>query len=248
MEIKEYIKAKRMPSLFLLDSIEKVRDLAFQMLLKKLEENLNEWAERYRKEMLQAIEEARSTIHKGDKGDKGDFIIGSQGPPGKDSIISGPKGEKGDQGESPDPQKIAKLAALFISKPNDGKDGKDGSPDEPEEIAKKLNTLEEKVDPTILKGWKSLKQKIANLTIKKSGTGGGGIGNVQHETKNTSSSTTSVTTNFPIAGGGFAIWAYYNGQLIMRGAQYSVGTNRKTLSFNFTLDDSSFVDLIYFRG
>lgn len=47
--------------------------------------------------------------------------------------------------------------------------------------------------------------------------GGGGMGNVQHESKSVSSATTTVSTDYKISGGGFAIWAYYQGQMIVRG-------------------------------
>lgn len=48
-----------------------------------------------------------------------------------------------------------------------GTPGKDGSPDTAEQIADKLNTLEEKVELSVLKGWKEF---IANLGEKTSAT------------------------------------------------------------------------------
>jgi hypothetical protein len=57
-----------------------------------------------------------------------------------------------------------------------------------------------------------------------------------------------VSTLFPIGGNGFAIWCYYNGQLIMRGEHYTVGADKKTLTLTFTPDDSTKIDIIYMRG
>ena len=175
LEIKDYIKAKHTPAFFLLDSVEKVRDLAFQMLSKKLEENLNEWAERYRIEMLQAIEKAISSIHKGDKGDSptaGELLALIE--PLIPSPIPGRKGDKGDIGDKP-------IAGIDFESPKDGRTPteaelksiikpmipppKDGSPDKPEQIARKLNTLKEEVNPEVIRGWKALEQKIKNLSF-----------------------------------------------------------------------------------
>ena len=73
------------------------------------------------------------------------------------------------------------------------------------------------------------------------------MGNVIHQATATSSATTTVTTTFRIGGGGYALWVYYNGQLLSRGVQYTVGSDQKTITFTFTLDDSSTVDVIYHR-
>lgn len=75
--------------------------------------------------------------------------------------------------------------------------------------------------------------------------GGGGMGDVQHETKSVSSSTTTVTTTFDIAAGGAAIWAYYQGQFIVRGTHYTV--SGKTLTLTFTPADNSSIDIVYIR-
>lgn len=74
------------------------------------------------------------------------------------------------------------------------------------------------------------------------------MGNVQHERFNTTSATTTVTTKYSIAGGGFAIWAYYQGQEIFRGTAYTVGNDHKTLTLLFTPEDSTVIDITYMRG
>ena len=142
------------------------------------------------------------------------------------------KGEKGDPGEP-------------------GKKGDDGSPDTANQIAGKLNTTQETVDMSVIKGLQkelaSIKREVSRK--EKGGGGGGGMGQVQHESTNISSATTQVTTAYKIAGNGYAIMgAYYQGQLIMRGTHYTVGGDRKTLSLLFTPQDSTVIDIIYVRG
>jgi hypothetical protein len=83
---------------------------------------------------------------------------------------------------------------------------------------------------------------------EKGGGGGGGMGQVQHETKNLTALSTTVVTNFPISGGGYAIMgAYYQSALIMRGEHYTVGGDRKTLTLLFTPEDNTKIDIIYVR-
>ena len=110
-----------------------------------------------------------------------------------------------------------------------------------EKIAKKLNTLFEAIDWKVIRG---LKKEFAKASGPKQ-SGGGGMGNIQHETKAVSSATTTVATTYSIAGGGYAIWAYYNGQLIMRGTHYTV--SGKTLTLTFTPQDNTSIDIIYIR-
>lgn len=141
------------------------------------------------------------------------------------------KGEKGDKGDK-------------------GKNGKDGSPDTANQIADKLNTTQETVDISVIKG---LQKELAlikrEISRKEKGGGGGGMGQVQHESTNVSSTTTQITTTYKIAGNGYAIMgAYYQGQLIMRGTHYTVGGDRKTLTLLFTPQDSTVIDIIYVRG
>ena len=71
------------------------------------------------------------------------------------------------------------------------------------------------------------------------------MSNVLHESFSTNASTTSVTLTTDIAGGGFAIWAFYNGAVIIRGTHYTV--KGRVLTFTFTLDANSDIDVIYHR-
>lgn len=135
---------------------------------------------------------------------------------------------------------------------NPGKDGKDGAPDTGEEIAKKLNKTKGTVSMGVIAGLleeiQALKREVRKKS-EKGGASGGGMGNVQHETKNLTALSTTVVTNFPISGGGYAIMgAYYQSALIMRGEHYTVGGDRKTLSLLFVPDDNTKIDIIYIRG
>lgn len=111
-------------------------------------------------------------------------------------------------------------------------------------IIDKVNTSTKKIKPERIEG---LVEEMR--TFKKGGgKGGGGSGNWQHEATATSSATTTVTTTYKIAGNGYALMVYYNGQLLTRGVQYTVGTDLKTLTFTFTLSDSTTIDVVYQRG
>ena len=164
-----------------------------------------------------------------------------------ESKLSFLKGADGDDGKDADDEAIYQKLLTQIPPAVPGIPGKDGSPDTPDQIATKVNTLENKIEqkaikgliPTIAELWKAIRAS------KKGGSGGGGMGNVQHETKSVGSATTTITTTHNIAGGGFAIWAYYQGQNIVRGTHYTV--NGKTLTLTFTPQDSTSIDLIYMR-
>lgn len=80
---------------------------------------------------------------KGDKGERGDI---------------GPIGPQGDDGEA-------------IMGPQ-GIPGNDGSPDTPEQIAEKLNTTEESVDSSVIKGLDELKKKVNGISIRPISIGG----------------------------------------------------------------------------
>lgn len=174
---------------------------------------------------------------------------GEQGPAGKNGL-PGPAGLNGKDGVNGLDGKdgIDGLDGADGKDGKDGVDGKDGSPDSPIQIADKLNTLDEKVEMKVIKGLDTQLKNLSASIREKAGTAkGGGMGNVQHETKNLTSATTTVSTNYKIAGNGYAIWTYYQGQLIMRGTAYTVGSDLKTLSLLFTPVDGTFIDIIYIR-
>lgn len=192
---------------------------------------------------------------KGDKGEKGDEgKQGQEGKKGADSVVPGPMGPQGSEGKpSTIPGPKGDQGPEGKAGKN-GEKGKDGSPDTPEQIAAKLNKTEASVDQSVIKGLPALMTNIEKAFkrisqgggSKGGGSKGGGMGQVQHERKSVSSATTSVTSNFNISGGGLAIWAYYNGQMIMRGTDYTV--SGKTIPLLFTPQDNTVIDIIYFRA
>lgn len=122
--------------------------------------------------------------------------------------------------------------------------------DKAEEIVSKINNSKEKILISSIKG---LQEELEGIkrAIREGGKGkgqsGGGMGNTQHESKAISSATTSVVTSYPISANGFALWAYYQGQMIARGVGYTVSTDRKTINLLFTPIDNTYIDLIYIR-
>lgn len=120
--------------------------------------------------------------------------------------------------------------------------------DEPTVIAKKLNTTEESVDMSVIKG---LKTQIDNLKRalreKKSGgvSRGGGMGNAITQTTALTSGATTITLDFNVASNGKAIWFNYQGQQQAYGTHFTV--SGKTINLLFTPDDSTFADIIYIR-
>jgi hypothetical protein len=123
--------------------------------------------------------------------------------------------------------------------------------DKPIVIAEKLNTLIEKVEPSVIKGLLKRFQMLEKSVRDRKGggsTGGGGMGNVQHENYATTSATTSITTSYKIAGNGTALWVFYNGQQLFKGTHYTVGSDQKTITFLIALEDSTNISVTYIRS
>lgn len=189
-------------------------------------------------------------------------VIVEKGEPGKDGVDAdearviaevlkqiptpenGKDGEDGADGRDADEEMIIERVLEQIPVPKNGEDGEDGSPDTPEAIANKLNTLEQQVDMKVIKGLGKWLNEAKRMLKRE--RGGGGMGNPQHESFEVNSGTTTVTTSQGIAAGGFAIWAFYQGQMIARGVGYTV--SGRTLTLQFTPDDGTFIDIIYMRG
>ena len=169
------------------------------------------------------------------KGDKGDVPI-----LGKDFFL--PK-----DGKTPTENEIKNIIKPLIPEPIPGKNG---SPDTPDQVVGKVNIAKKKIAMVAIDGLTEELQGIKRVVRDKGGSekGGGGMGNVQHESKSVSSSTTSVSTSFAIGGNGYAVWGFYQGQMIVRGTHYTVNSDRKTLPLLFTPQDSTTIDFIYVRG
>ena len=165
---------------------------------------------------------------KGQKGDKGDKPIA-----GKDYPIPKP-GKNGIDG----------IDGINGKNPKDGEDGftprheiKDGklrfeNPDK---------TWGEWIDFE-----KLVKEAVSGLRPQVFSTKkilGGQVGTWWHESFDTTSATTSITLEHGIASYGNAIFLRYNGQLLAKDVQYTVLGS--VISFTFTLDDNSKVDVTY---
>ena len=122
--------------------------------------------------------------------------------------------------------------------PGVGIKGDKGDSVDKEEV---VASILESVKPEIL----AIRKEIQRISTAKQSNGGGGMGNIQHETKPLTAGTTSVNTSYAVAGGGYAIWAYYQGQLVMRGTHYTV--SGKTITLLFTPEDGASLDIIYHR-
>lgn len=196
---------------------------------------------------------------KGDKGDDGKTVVG---PPGPRPVVGidfvQPK--DGSDGKNADEKVIARMLKTdsgFVKKTKgdrgddgvDGKNGKDGSPDKPLEIAAKLNTTQESVDVTVIKG---LKQFMTDIRVAVRGSGsktktqsGGGMGNWVHEQFAVSSATTTVTLSTSVAANGTAIMVRYQGQLLAHTVQYTI--SGRVITLGFTPEDDTTVDVTYVR-
>lgn len=230
---------------YLLTQAEEMLENMLTTIVERKMAELKEMSEQMREEAREMMKEATDTLAEETvntltrvvkKGDKGDSIIG-------------PKGETGDRGEQGLPGKNGKnglngLDGLSGTDGKDGKDGKDGSPDTSEQIAYKLNG-KHLLEKSAIKGLEEALKKTSSVTRIPSG---GGVGNPQHETFSVSSATTSIRTAFPVAANGFFVFAFYQGQLIVRGTHYTVDSDRRTLPLTFTPQDSTNIDLIYIRA
>ena len=171
---------------------------------------------------------------KGDKGDAGlqgrPGLTGARGPQGEPGIGKpGPQGTPGAEGPA-------------------GKPGKDGSPDTPDQVVAKVNTAKSKINRSAIEGLDEAFTNLRTAVSQRSSTrGGGGMGSVQHQHTAVSSATTTVSTASKIAGGGYALWVYYQGQFLARGTDYTVGNDQKTLTLLFTPQDNTVLDIVYIR-
>mgnify|MGYP001611067734 CR=1 FL=1 len=163
---------------------------------------------------------------KGDKGDRGEQ--GLQGYPG----IMGVKGERGEKGDNGNDG-------------NNGINGKDGSPDNAEQVRDKLEMVkgEERLDQSAIKGLDEKLEKNQKVIIQR--VGGGGSNAWVNQSFSVDSSTTTITLSSPIGAGGLAIFAYYNGQFIVRGTHYTVDSSGTILTLTFTPDNSTTIDVVY---
>lgn len=182
----------------------------------------SEMMQEIRRVLLETVGEEGSIQIKGDRGyspQKGvDYNDGQNGRDGRDGVDG-----------------------------KDGRDGKDADPDKVADIV--IRRLEKKAKKAVkVQEVEGLEDLLRALDRKAGSGGGGGMGNVVHKHSSISSATTTITLDSKIAGGGFAIWAFYNGQMVARGTDYTVGADFKTLTLSFTPSDSTVFDVVYIRG
>lgn len=205
-----------------------------------LEKRLNDHTERMKEELIQMYRKVEEVSKmEGPKGEKGDS--GERGGPG----LRGERGEKGEQGERG-------LPGINGRDGRDGKDGIpgargergfDGSPDTPEEVRDKLSSLEggERLNVSAIDG---IDERIKS-SAPRSFFGGGAARAWVHQTFDVGVATTTLTLDNAVGAGGFAIFAYYQGQFIVRGTHYTMGTDAKILTLTFTPQADTAIDVVY---
>lgn len=219
-------------------------DVEITKIVQEADQKISAAIESRSKELATKIDGIK--LLKGDNGDKGDSITGPMGPQGpigpKGESIIGPQGKEGKAGKNGKDGKP-------------GKNGKDGSPDKPDEVVLKVNRAKNKIKASQVE---DLEEVIKDLRtsvreVKRKSKGGGGMGEPQHETFPISQGTSSITTTFPIAAKGNAIFkCAYQGQELDKGVHFTVGANRKTITFHTSLQaqfiNSTTVSITYIRG
>ena len=176
-------------------------------------------------------------IKKGDKGEKGmkgdRGLVGPPGDPGK-------HGKDGVDGRDANEEVVAKKVLGMIPKPIDGKDGINGSPDTPIQIAEKLNTLEEKVDITVIRGLQKTIQVLQRniQDVKKRDYMGGGGGSSSGGTWYTEVPTGTIdganmtfTVANTVGSSGKSMFLLYNGQVQEYGTHFTVSGSTITMTF-----------------
>ena len=185
----------------------------------------------------------------GVKGDKGDSIQGDKGKQGekgdKGESVKGDKGDSGDKGEVGQIGKTGRngLDGKTGIKGEQGEMGKDGSPDKPLELAKKLNTLEEKIEWKVIKG---LEKRIQGLQKVIQSKKGGGMGNVEHQNFPVGTTTTTSTLTYGVAVNGNALWVYYQGQHLVKDTHFTI--SGKIITWLETFGANTNVNVTYIRG
>lgn len=183
-------------------------------------------------ELVVKVFEANKKDLKGDRGEPG--IQGKPGKDGKEGYT--PKkgidyfdGEKGQQGEKGDPGKTPKHEIDKYKLRFENSDGTWGEWINFEKLIKDVA--------------KTLRPQVIEKTRRLGGGISGGLGKWEHEEFDTDSSTTTISVERMIAGRGTVAFVRYNGQMLAHNVHYTV--NARDITFTFTLDDNSKVDVSY---
>lgn len=265
-KLTEYLKLKKNPNLAVLDFLKNADSLAEKLVKQEVERITSELITEVKEKLNRIVEEIETSTPK---------ICEEIAENIKEHTMASPEKFKGDDGKDyiltdDDKQEIASKITVPVVKqiiekrevirelPSITNQIKEVAKyEEPTEIASKLNTLDEKVKMSVIDGlekkFELLKQTIQNIKRGSGGTGGGGMGNTQHETFAISAGTTSITTAYPIAGSGNAIFSftYENARLEMTN-HYTVGANRKTITFHADIQaqfiNNTVAAITYARG
>lgn len=242
--------------------VKKIASDAMQTHMKALEDEIYSEIETWMNNVTSEL--ARQGL-KGDKGDAGkdgtdapvideaalfDRLVKRIPPP-----IPGSAGKDGKDAESVNEDA---LVAAVLSQVPPPVPGKDGSPDLPDEVVAKVNKASVKIRQGQVEGLSEDLMRMATNIRERAGKagggkGGGGMGNPQHETFAITAATTSVTTAFPIAAQGNAIFkSAYQGMALDKDMHYTVGANRKTLTFDAGVaaqfESNTIFSITYIRG
>lgn len=237
-----------------------------QVVRDYLKEHWDDITEKLNKSTEKLVEKLVKEGLKGEKGEKGDSI---QGLPGRNADdletivkmavplvlaqikipkVKDGKSIKGDAGYTPvpgkdylSPEQTKDLAIMAAE--SYFRDLPEEEEETPDEIAAKLLNSSKLIPIEKISG---LKELLSNLGRRRGG--GGGSGNRIHQHTAVSSATTTVSTVNKIAGAGFDLIVFYNGQMIARGTDYTVGSDFKTITLSFTPSDSTVLDIVYTRG
>jgi len=174
--LKDNKEAKEVADIVVSEALEPItRNI--EVNIKKNQVEHREIINKIDKEISEVKEDLENKIENieltpGEKGEKGEQ--GNPGLDGKDGYtpikgndyFDGEKGDKGDSGKD----------GIDGKNGLDGKDGNDGSSDTPQQVADKINTLEDVIEPKVIKGLNKRLSVVDKNISEVKRMGGGGIG------------------------------------------------------------------------
>ena len=275
MDIKKYLSMKNAPTMSLIEAVGAMQKMGEEIIAKEIEKQKKEIAKDMESELQNAIKDFKQSVkdieHKAmeklgtlanDFANKHGSIIQNitskiQSKTAEDLLRSMPhlKGERGDRGTDGRDGLDGKNGFNGRNGKDgkngigglDGTKGKDGSPDTPKDIVKKLNTIKQSVDISVIKGLTDiLKIFKSNIIKSKQSSRGGGMGNWIHQSFACNGVLTSFTLTFGVTAQGKAAIVRYNGQVQDDTTHYSISGT--TLSMTFTPDNGSTISIAYVRG
>lgn len=168
-------------------------------------------------------------------------------------------------GEAPSDERLRGLIEPLIPPPQAGKDADEEAiiskiendlPKLGERIRDGLELIQEEEEKLKILAVGHLEERLRRLEAQATQSrGGGGMSQIAliqamgklfvHQKFSTSSATTTLTLSNKVAGS-VCIWLRYQGQMLHYGDQYTVAGS--LITFTFTLDNSTEVDVSYLKG